>query len=68
MAWYRLYTVGRGGHFTDAKDVECSGDELAIERARQLANGHCIELWEQSRFIGLIAQNQPGDGGPAPRP
>ena len=51
MADYRAYTVGSDGHFIDYQGFACDNDADATERARQLANGHDIELWSGERFI-----------------
>jgi hypothetical protein len=51
MADYRAYTVGSDGHFIDYQGFACDNDAEATERARQLVNGHDIELWSGERFI-----------------
>jgi hypothetical protein len=51
MADYRAYTVGSDGHFIDYQGFACDNDAEATERARQLVNGHEIELWSGERFI-----------------
>jgi hypothetical protein len=51
MADYRAYTVGSDGHFIDHQGFACDSDADATERARQLVNGHDIELWSGERFI-----------------
>ena len=51
MADYRAYTVGSDGHFIDYHGFVCDNDADATERARQLVNGHDIELWSGERFI-----------------
>ena len=42
---------GAQREITGAKDFECACDEAAIEQARQLVDGHDIELYEHGRFI-----------------
>ena len=51
MVHYRIYTVGSDGHFLGAHDIECSGDDEAIQKAKQAVDGHDIELWQKGRFI-----------------
>jgi hypothetical protein len=43
MPEYRAYVVGSDGHFIDAFELECADDTEAMERAKQLVNGHDIE-------------------------
>jgi hypothetical protein len=51
MSYYRAYIIGRDGHFQRAVDLNCSNDEAAIESAKQLINGHDVELWQHDRKI-----------------
>jgi hypothetical protein len=49
---YRIYTVGRGGHFLGGPEVvECGDDKEAVERATQLASGFDIEIWDHKRLV-----------------
>jgi hypothetical protein len=51
MAEYRAYTVGNDGHFSGCELFVCGDDAEAIELARQLVDGHDIELWCLERMI-----------------
>jgi hypothetical protein len=52
---YRLYYVGKvSGHFVGREEIECPSDQAALERAKQLADGCAVELWEGERFIARI--------------
>ena len=51
MPHYRAYVIGRDGHFEKAVDLDCSDDKAAVESAKQLVNGHDIELWQQDREV-----------------
>jgi hypothetical protein len=55
MAEYRAYIVGEDGHFVRAVELVCPDDETAKEYAKQLVDGHDIELWQQERLIAKIA-------------
>jgi hypothetical protein len=35
-------------------EIDCPDDEAALEHAKNLADGHAVELWEGSRRIALI--------------
>jgi hypothetical protein len=32
-------------------DMECAGDDDAISSARELLDGHDVEIWQRERFI-----------------
>ena|GEM_PF-3527218 len=51
MADYRAYTIGSDGHFIDYQGFACDNDADATEWARQLTDGHDIELWSGGRFV-----------------
>lgn len=44
MPEYRAYFVGGDGHFTGFEEMVCDDDAAALERARQLVDGHDVEL------------------------
>jgi hypothetical protein len=46
MKHYRAYVIGLDGHFIRSIDLSCADDNAAIESARQLVDGHDIELWQ----------------------
>src|SRR5689334_17324890 len=43
---YRALQVGENGHVVLRIDLFCDKDEDAEERARQLVDGHAVELWD----------------------
>jgi hypothetical protein len=51
MAQYRVYIIGRDGHFQDFVPLDCADDDAAMEQAKQLANGYEVELWQYGRKI-----------------
>lgn len=51
---YRAYVIGSDGHFIDAKDIPCKDDETATAAAKQLVNGHEIELWHGNRKVAAF--------------
>ena len=55
MPAFRIYTVGRDGHFKGVKGIECADDQEAIHEAQQALDGRDIELWERGRFITRLA-------------
>ena len=42
------------GHFTGVFDLECADDAEAMERAKQLVDGHDVELWQLARKITVF--------------
>jgi hypothetical protein len=54
MAEYRAYLVDRDGHFYEAVPLICADDAEAMEKAKPLAVGHDVELWQLDRKIATI--------------
>jgi len=51
MPEYRVYIVGSDCHFYDSVPLECDDDYEAMEKAKQLVDGHDVELWQRARKI-----------------
>jgi hypothetical protein len=51
LADYRAYIVGDDGHFVNFEGFACRDDSEAIAKAKQLVDGHDVELWSGERFI-----------------
>jgi hypothetical protein len=51
MAEYRAFTLGHDGHITASRAFVCANDEDATVWAKQLVDGHAIELWSGERFV-----------------
>jgi hypothetical protein len=50
--FYRLYTLGDSDRITrPAAFLEADTDEAAIEQAKQLLDGHDLELWQGKRLV-----------------
>jgi hypothetical protein len=54
MIEYRAYILTRDDHIAKAVDLFCKDDETAKERAKQLVNGHDVELWQLGRKVETI--------------
>jgi hypothetical protein len=54
MAEYRAYLIGDDGHFYDAVSLVCADDAEAMEKAKRLAVGHDVELWQLDRKIATL--------------
>jgi hypothetical protein len=46
-----MYIIAADGQFLRAIELLCPDDESAKEYARQLVDGHDIELWQGDRRI-----------------
>jgi hypothetical protein len=51
MSHYRAYIVGRDGHFIKSVVLDCADDDAAIQSAKQLVDGHDVELWQLARQV-----------------
>ena len=56
MQDYRAYILGPDGHIQNRVDIVCEDDEAAKERAKQLVDGHDVELWQSARHIATFKQ------------
>lgn len=55
MPGYRFYPIKPDGHIAGAPvERECPNDGEALKEARQLVNGHEVEVWQGKRLIGNI--------------
>jgi hypothetical protein len=48
---YQAYIMGADGHILNRIDLVCVDDDEAKERAKQLVDGHDVELWQFGRKI-----------------
>jgi hypothetical protein len=56
MPDYRAYIVGIDGHFARVEFLHSHlNDAAAIKAAKQLVDGHDIELWDRDRFVGRFS-------------
>ena len=46
--------IGDDGHFIRAIDIFCDDDDAARQRAKQLLDGHDVELWQLDRKIETL--------------
>jgi len=58
MAHYRAYIMDGDGHISKAIDLVLKNDVEAIEAAKQLVDGHAVELWEQTRKVGIFIRKE----------
>ena len=53
---YRAYLIGLDGRIFSAVVLDCKDDAEAIKKAKQLVDGHDIELWQLTRKIATFKQ------------
>jgi hypothetical protein len=52
---YRIYTIGRGGHFLGAAEVvECADDKEVVDKAMQATDSLDVEIWDHKRFVASV--------------
>jgi hypothetical protein len=49
MPQYSIFTVDFSGHRISSKDVECAGDQEAVQQALD-----DVEVWQSDRFVALL--------------
>ncbi len=57
MNEYSAYLIGPDGHSQGRVDLVCEHEEAAKERAKQLMDGHDVELWQLDRKIATFTRN-----------
>jgi hypothetical protein len=54
MQKYRAYIIGQNGRTEFRVDLFCSDDHAARQKAKQLANGRDVELWQGANRIEIF--------------
>ncbi|RZN30541.1 hypothetical protein CWO90_19920 [Bradyrhizobium sp. Leo121] len=62
MQEYRIFVLGRDGRIMDRHEFLAPDDNAAQERAKQMVDGHDIELWERARKIAELRSKEGGGG------
>ncbi|UQR60246.1 hypothetical protein LRP30_24825 [Bradyrhizobium sp. C-145] len=62
MGVYRAYIIGADGHIELRIDLDMRDEAAARERAKQLVDGHPVELWEGATKIETL---EPEEGPPS---
>jgi len=58
MSDYRAFLIGSDGHIFSAVVVDEPDDWAAIAVAKQLVDGHDVELWQRDRKIAKFKCEQ----------
>ena len=54
MQEYRAYIIGPDARITSRVDLLCEDDEAAQKQAKQLVDGHVVELWQFGRKVATF--------------
>ncbi len=55
MFAYRFYKINPDDHVVGPPHiVKCEDDDAALIEARKFVDGHAIEIWRDSKRVGLI--------------
>ena len=57
MAEYRAHIIGQDGGLLREVMLLCPDDEIAKQYAKQLVDGHDVELWHHDRKIKTFRRN-----------
>jgi hypothetical protein len=55
VAHYRAYILNCEDRIVKAIDLDCEDDAAASESAKQLVDGHDVELWRNARMVNRLA-------------
>jgi hypothetical protein len=55
---YRAFIVGKDGHIEGYRAFVCGNDVDATVWAKQLVDGHDIELWSGKRLVVRLPKNR----------
>ena len=64
MNEYQVYTMGHDGHVRVFRAFVCQTDADAVVWAKQLVDGHDIELWSGGRFVKRVNAGKSGTVSP----
>ncbi len=57
MPTYRAYLIDDENRVASYRAIEAATDEEALEAAKQLVDGHDVEVWLLDREIGRLKRN-----------
>lgn len=60
MEGYRAYILGADGRVQNRIDLLCDDEAEAVRLAKQLVDGHDVELWQLGRLVGSF--RHPSEG------
>jgi hypothetical protein len=62
---YRVYEIGEDGHVRSRRDLAvCINDDIARAWAKQLVEGHPLELWDGACLLARFEPKEGKSSGP----
>ena len=58
MQEYRAYIIGPDGYIRSRVDRICKDESAAQEQAKQLVNGHDVELWQGAQKLARFHHDE----------
>jgi hypothetical protein len=55
---YRVFVFDKDNHIASFRSFVCGSDADGVVWAKQLADGHDVELWSGDRFVIRLDHNQ----------
>jgi hypothetical protein len=56
MPIYRAYLIDKDNRVDSYKPIDADSDEKVLEAARQLVDGHDVEVWHLDRMVGRLSK------------
>ena len=57
MPTYRAYLIDQNDRVESFKPIEADSDEEVLEAAKQLVDGHDVEVWLLDRMVGRLRRH-----------
>jgi hypothetical protein len=51
---YRVYVIGKHGHFIRVHEIEASDDDEALLQAKHWVDGLSVEVWHRGRRVAHL--------------
>ena len=58
MPEYRAYFIGPDGRIHSRIELICIDDDDELKHAKQLVDGHDVELWQLDRKVAMFAKRR----------
>jgi hypothetical protein len=56
MSNYRAYLIDKNNRVHSYRPIDAESDEEALEAAKQLVDGHDVEVWLLDRMVGRMSK------------
>jgi hypothetical protein len=58
VSGYYAYIIGKDGHVINRVVIEGADDEEARRKAKQIVDGHDVELWQEARKVNTFPRKK----------